>query len=320
MVEVLTEVKSSQLIEAIIKIKQRQKAGHFRSAMEQAYYVLDYAPTYLPLHTLMGDLLSEQGETSAAVTKYQTAAKSYSARGETQQAIALYRCIVELSPTDFGMRGCLIDQLNASGQTALAVKETMALAEVYYRQADFNMARKVYTDALRLTQQNGADRVLRAKILHRMADIDMQSLDWRQALRIFEQIRTLQPEDEKARFRLVELNLRLKQKSQALVELDQYLSYLQGSGQAQSAIRFMENMAKEYPAHVSIRRRLADLYQSLGNNKSAIGQLDAIGEILLEKGDRAGAVQTIETILALQPARRADYTQLLEQIRSVGAR
>lgn len=319
-VEILTEVKSSQLIDAIIRIKQRQKDGYIHTAMEDAYFVLDQAPTYLPLHSLMGDLLAIQGEIPAAVAKYQATAKSYSVRGETEQAIALYRSIVELSPTDFHLRNSLIDQLVAAGKTEQAIKETMILAEVHYRQADFATARKIYTDALRLTQQNGVDRSVRAKILHRMADIDLQSLDWRQALRVFEQIRTLQPDDEKARLRLVDLHLKLKQEPQALAELDQYLSYLHGQGKDQGATNFLENLAKEYPQNVSIRRRLADYYKSSGKNELAVSQLDAIGEILLEKGDKPGAAQTIETILALQPARRADYTQLLEQIRGNTAR
>ena len=315
-VEILTEAQSNQLIDTMAKIQHYREQGYIRSAMDEAFYALEIAPAYLPLHRLIGQLLIDQGNIPAAVTKLQAVAKSYTTRGESQQAIALYRSMVDLSPTDFHIRSRLIEQLTAAGQTENAVHEHMRLAEVYYRQADFRTARKIYTDALRATQQTNIDRNIRVKILHSMADIDLQSLDWRQALRVFEQIRILQPEDEKARLRLVELNLRLNQEKQALVELDQYLSYLNGVNQQETALKFLENLASENPKRVPIRRRLADLYRHLGKKKDALAELDAIGELLMSAGDRAGAIQIIESLLALEPANKNDYLLLLQQIRS----
>jgi len=37
-----------------------------------------------------------------------------------------------------------------------------------------------------------------------MADIDVQSLDWREALRIYEQIKTMKPDDPRARASLID--------------------------------------------------------------------------------------------------------------------
>jgi tetratricopeptide (TPR) repeat protein len=148
-----------------------------------------------------------------------------------------------------------------------------------------------------------------------MADIDMQSLDWRQAMRVFEQIRTIQPDDEKARYRLVELNLRLNQEKQALSELDQYLDHLVEIHRDEKAVAFLQNLANENPQLVPIRRRLADLYRRLGKKDEAVAQLDAIGELLLEGGDRAGAIQIIDTLLGLEPANRDAYELLLKQLR-----
>ena len=250
-----------------------------------------------------------------ALAKFQTVAKSYSSRGDAQQAIGMYRSMLELAPTDLQVRNRLIAQLIAANQTESAVQEYMHLAEVYYRQADFSTSRRIYTDGLRLAHQTQVDRSLRVMILHRMADIDMQSLDWRQAMRVFEQIRTLQPDDKKARYRLVELNLRLNQEKQALSEMDQYLDHLLETQQEESAVAFMQTFASENPQLVSIRRRLADLYRRLGRKEEAVAQLDAIGELLLEGGDRAGAIQIMDTLLGLEPANRDAYELLLKELR-----
>jgi tetratricopeptide (TPR) repeat protein len=195
------------------------------------------------------------------------------------------------------------------------VNEYIQVAEVYYRLADFKMARKTYTEALRIAQQANVGRDLRVKILHRMADIDMQSMELRQALRIFEQIRTLQSDDMKGRAGLINLNFRLGQEQQALTELDGFLAFLSSNNREKDALAFLEDLVSEDPDRVPVRRRLADLYWHLGRSEDAILQLDSIGELLLNAGDRAGALQTVETILTLNPPNKADYQLLLEQIR-----
>jgi tetratricopeptide (TPR) repeat protein len=284
--------------------------------MEEAFYALEFAPTYLPLHTYMGELLIQQNRLQDAIDKFSIVAQSYSMRGEANRAIDLFRRITDLSPMDIDARGRLIEQLVARGQTGEAIDEYLKLADVYYSLADLNMARKTFTQALHLAQSAIVDRAWKVKILHRMADIDLQSLDWRQALRVFEQIRTLQPDDEKARMTLIDLNLRLRQESQAIAELDGYIAYLYDNKRTQDAIKFLENMIEDNPKQISIRRRLAELYRQVGRTADAISQLDKAGEISLDAGDRNGAAEVIMAILALNPPNAADYQRLLAQIRN----
>jgi tetratricopeptide (TPR) repeat protein len=314
--EILTEAHSSDLIESISKIYDMISNNKIRSAMEEAFFALEHAPTYLPLHSVMGDMLVKQGEPVSAVAKYQVVAKSYSIRGETRQAISYYRKVVDLTPTDPNARCRLIDQLVSFGQIENAIEEYLQLAETYISLADLNMARKTYTDALRTAQQTNVDRSTRVKILHLMADIDMQSLDWRQALRIFDQIRTLQADDQKAWSNLIEINFALGQEQQALKELDNYLAYFGSKNQESKAFEYLENMIAEYPDRIPVRRRVADFYKQLGYIDQAIKHLDALGDLLLEAGDRAATMQTVEMILALNPPNKEDYEEILRQLRN----
>jgi tetratricopeptide (TPR) repeat protein len=313
--EILTEARSSQVIDAIVNIHEIASRGDLRAAMEEAFYALDFAPTYLPLHSLMGEMLIQRGDAAAAGAKFGAVAHLYSLRGEPQQAVDLYRKMINFAPTDLSIRAQLIDHLISAGKIEDAVNEYIQLAEVYYNLADLSMARKTYTEALRTAQQANAERSLRVKILHRMADIDLQSLDWRQAIRIYEQIRTLQPDDKPARANLVNLNYRLSQEPLALAELDNYLAYMSSHNQEYKAADFLVELLEEDPKRVSIRRRLADLYRYLGKKEEAVKQYDTIGELLMETNDRAGALQAIEMILSLNPVNRADYEKLLEEIR-----
>ncbi len=313
--EVIIQSRSSQIVESLAKISELANEGHLRSAMEEAFYAVQYAPTYLPLHIFMAELLSKQGQLQLAIGKLLTVAQTYAARGEIRRSIDLYHRVVELSPMDFKPRSRLIDLLIEQDHIEEALKEYMELADVYYSLADLDNARSTYTEALRLAQQTNADRTWRVKIMHRMADIDLQSLDWRQALRIFEQIRTLQPEDEQARSRLIELNFRLGQETQAMTELENYVTYLLETGRRDTALEFLKAQAHENPERPLVRRRLADLYRHAGRIEDAIVELDAAGELFLDAGNRDEAIRTVELILALRPSRAASYQQLLDQLR-----
>jgi tetratricopeptide (TPR) repeat protein len=314
--EIVIQAQSSQVLESINHINQLARAGRLRSAMDEAFSALAHAPTYLPLHSLMGDLLVQEGRTEDAIAKFSTVATAYGVRGEPTQATKILRRIIHLAPMDLAARTRLIDQLVARGQVEDAISEYLELADIYYRLAELDSARKTYTTALRFVQQANADRSWNVHILHRMADIDMQRLDWKQAIRIYEQIRTLQPDDDLVRKNLIELNLRLGQSPQALTELENYLTYLETNGRTADAITFLEDLVNEHGNQASLRRALAGLYKESGRMQDAIAQLDSVGEILIQAGDREGAIQAINQILLMNPPNAEEYQKLLAQMQA----
>ncbi|MFZ5858522.1 MAG: tetratricopeptide repeat protein [Chloroflexota bacterium] len=312
--EVVIQAQSSQVLESINHVHTLARQGRLRSAMDAAFEALAFAPQYLPLHTLMGDLLVQEGRAPEAIAKFTTVAQAYGVRGEPNQATKLLRRVIELAPMDLAARSRLIDQLTARGQVDEAINEYLDLADIYYRLAELDMARKTYTTALRLVQQANANRSWNVHILQRMADIDMQRLDWKQALRVFEQIRTLRPEDKTVRKNLVELNLRMARSEQALAELENYLTYLESNRQNAEAISFLEELLIDHSDQPALRRALASLYQQAGRTADAITQLDAVGESLLGKGDKDGAIAAINQILMLNPPNADAYRKLLAQV------
>jgi tetratricopeptide (TPR) repeat protein len=311
----LTEAQSGQVIDTIARVRQLARQGFLRSAMEEAFESFHSAPTYLPLHTLVGDLLLQDGRTQEAITKYSVVAQAYSVRGEPAQAVGLFRRIVEAAPMDMTMRTRLIEQLAACGQVDEAVGEYLEVGDIYYRLAELDQARTTYATALQLSQQRGGKRAWNIKLLKRMGDIDMQHLDWRQALRVFEQLRGLEPDDLMTRKNLVEMNLRLNQTVQASTELDNYLTYLDSSGRRDEAVDFLKDMVEESPTQPLFHKALAVEFRRLNRIPEAVAQLDALGESLLNAGDREGAIRAIEGIIALNPPEAAKYKTLLARIK-----
>lgn len=312
--DVILQAQSSHVLEAINFVHQLARAGQIRSAMEEAYYAITTAPTYLPLHTLMGDLLVRENHTQEAIAKFTAVAQAYSVRGETAQATKILKRVIQLSPMDLKARTKLIDQLVARGQVDDAIREYTELADIYYRLADLDNARKTYTTALRVVQQAGADRKWNVHILQRMADIDMQRLDWRQAIRVFEQIRTLRPDDEGTRKNLIDLSLRLGQPAQAAAELESYISFLQGSNNRARVVTFIEELLQERPDDATLRRSLAQVYHEAGRVEDAVKELDVLAESMLDAGKKEEAVVIINQILLMSPPNAYQYRQLLMQL------
>jgi tetratricopeptide (TPR) repeat protein len=313
--EVVIQAQSSNVIEAMNQVNQLARSNRLRSAMDEAFHALTYAPTYLPLHILIGDLLIREGRTPEAITKFTTVANAYGVRNEASQATNLLKRIIQLSPMDLAARTRLIEQLTARGQVNEAISEYMDLADIYYRLAELDMARKTYTTALRLAQQPNANHNWNVKILQRMADIDMQRLDWRQATRVLEQIRTLRPDDASIRQNLIELNLRLAQVPQAQAEIESFISYLESNGKNQEAIPFIEKMLEEHDDQIILHRALAEELYKGGRTPEAIAKLDAIGDKLMEKDDKAGLIDVVNRILSMNPPNAHEYRALLMQLR-----
>lgn len=314
--EVILQAQSSSVLESMNRINQLARMGALRSAMDEAYEALHHAPTYLPLHILIGDLLVQEGRSADAIIKFGMVAHAYSVRGEVAQATKLLRRVVQLAPMDLVTRNRLIDQLIARGHVDEAIQEYLELANIHYRLAELDLARKTYTTALRVAQQGQASRDWNVCILQRMADIDMQRLNWKQALRVFEQIRTLRPDDDDVRKQLIELNLHLGQQAQAMSELENFLTYLESNRKGEHAIIFLEDLVKDHEDQPLLKRALAAQLHQAGRTEEAVAHLDALGESLIQAGNKMAAMEVINQIVLMAPPNAEDYRQLLIQLRS----
>ena len=309
--EIIVQAQSSQVIEAMKKVSDLVDADHLRSAVDEAFHALVTAPTYLPLHIQIVDLMLREKRTDEAIIKLGVVANAYAARGEGGQATAILKRLLQLSPMDMSARNRLIEQYQSRGLVDEALGEYFSLAEIYYRLAELDMARKVYTTALHVAQQPNATRSWGIKILQRMADIDMQRLDLRQALRVFEQLRTMVPEDASVRESLVDLYMRMGQTQQAQSEIEGYVATLERSHD-KDVLPFLRKMLETYPSNIMIVRSLAEQLHKRGHGKEAVTLLDALGDRLVRTGDKQALTAVVNQILSMNPPNADAYRTLLE--------
>jgi tetratricopeptide (TPR) repeat protein len=304
------------VVELLSKVKQLSAQNKHRTAMEEAYYALQFAPTYLPLHVQIGELLLQEGHTQAAMSKFLTVSQLYNLRGEAGNAIRLLTRAMQMSPLDTSIRMALIELLAAQGRIDEAVQQYIDLGDFYYQMSDLEKARQTYLAALRLSQGGRGSKAMSVLVLQKAADIDLQRLDLRGALKLFEQIRSLTPEDATARGNVINLNLRLGQDEAALNELDAYAGYLESQNKRDTAIAFVEGLVKERPERLDVRKRLADVYQRAGQQARAVEQLDLIADGLLVSKNKAGAIAILERIIAINPPNAAEYRAALARLRA----
>ncbi len=313
--EMLLESRSGTVVETIGRVRELSTHNLTQTAMEEAYFAVQLAPTYLPLHVEIGELLAKEGREEEAVRKFLTVADLYNARGELARGVRLLRRILEIAPLNLVVRERLIQLLLSQERVEEAMDEYMQLADSYYRLAELEKARQTYLIALKAASQSKNNRTWGVEILLKVADIDMQRLNFRQAVRIFEQIRTIQPDNQAVRMQVIQLQFRLDQPAAAMAEVDSYVTLLESSGQRGKAIEFLTNLLKEGGPNLDIRRRLADQYAHTGRLDEAVAQLDAVADAYAGQNKMLEAINILETIVSLKPSNVEDYRLALEDLR-----
>jgi tetratricopeptide (TPR) repeat protein len=316
LIEMLLHSRSGQVVEALATVRELTQKGLYRSAMEEAFHALQFAPTYMPLHIQIGELMAKSGQIDDAMSKFLLVAELYEVRGEADQAIRVLKKVTLIAPMDLSIRNRLIELLSNNNQIDEAIHEHIEVGEINYRLAELEKARQSYLLALRLAQQSRTNRKWAVQILTKIADIDMQKLDWRQALRIFEQLRSLQPEDKVSRMQLIDINFRLGQVPAAMKEVDDFVRIFEDNQKTKDVIQFLSELIKENPDQIEIRKRLMEAFIRYGHTTKAIQQMDKLADQLLDTGDKWGAIEMVEAIIAMNPPNSNQYRQLLQQIRS----
>jgi tetratricopeptide (TPR) repeat protein len=312
--EVLDIPGGDEVVDMMTRSREYLRRGKPFTALEECYRAVRLAPTYLPVHLLLAEVFARQGKAEEAVSKYTAVAEAYLMRDDPRKAMDVYRRALVAAPMSISVREKLIDLLIENGELDLALEEYAALGENYYRLARVDDALKRYEQALRLAGRTEAPTDWKVGILHRVADLHMQRVHWKEAVSVFEKILGLSPEDEQASFRLVELRYRLGQERIALADLDALIVRYGKRQELPKIVALMKDLVAANPQDLSLRSRLTRIYVELGMKREATAELDTLGEMQLEAGRRAEAMETLRTIIALEPDEKEGYTRLLREL------
>lgn len=108
--------------------------------------------------------------------------------------------------------------------------------------------------------------------------------------------------------------MRLGQEEAAAEALDRHLDNQVRGGRGVEALAYLEELAREHPGKQALHNRLAEAYRAAGRTADAIAQYDALGEVQLDAGQIGEAIQTIRTIISLEPPGLEGYQELLRNL------
>ncbi|MBI5928922.1 MAG: tetratricopeptide repeat protein [Chloroflexi bacterium] len=305
---------SPEIIQAMNRIDSYMNTRRYILALDEAFNVVSKEPDYLAAHLKIGQILVQMNRVHQAIEKYNLIAETYIARGNKARAGEILNEVIKIAPMDIRLRQTFIEFLETDEKWPEILEQYISLADAYFELGDYNNARTTYNQAIQMAQRIGADKSKVIKILHRLADLDMTRLEVRGAFRNYENIKNLDPADEKARKMLVELNFRLSDPAAAIRELDALLQHYAKERNGRAMLELLEGWVVKRPNEEGIRSRLAAVYQQIKRNKEALEQLNALLELQLNNGRHTDACQTLKRILPLQPPQQQHYLNLMQQL------
>lgn len=303
-----------EVTEGLNALERYMRNGLYILALDQAQYLVESAPDFLTIHERMAQILLERNNIQDAMVKYNLVAQAYRLRNDIDRSVIILREALKIAPMDTSLHQSLIDLLEEQGKWGELLDQYIDLADAYYQLADLETARNTCQAAIRLAQREAAPKEQVVHLMHRMGEIDVSRLELRQAMRTYEQIRKLEPNDERSRRQLVDLNYRLNDSVSAVQELDGLLRLYAKQHKAGQIIRVLEEQVTRYPKDMALRSRLAAVYRQTGSVPKAVEQLDALAELQLEAGMHKDAVVTVKQIVALNPEHVDQYRRFLRQM------
>lgn len=288
--------------------------GAFRAALDELYFALPAAPTYLPLHRRVAALFQEAGQPEDAVEKLSMIADLNTVRGKPRQAIAMLAEALQIRPDNLNVRGKLIDLLIMHGEVDEAIGHYIELADGYYHLAQGERALENLNEALRLAPRGEPENDRSAQIYRRLADIHRQRLDWKRAAAALEQVRLVDPADEEASAELADTYFRMAEEEQALRVLEETADRLLERGGATAMLDYLQQQVDRRPDQIEVRRLLGEMQATVGDVEGAAGSWESVIELLVRRGDRNQAAALLRRAIGLHSRQENRFRAMLTHL------
>ncbi|GEM_PF-332078 len=315
--EFILQVQNPELLERMRRIRAYMQRHLYDAAMEEAHFALFDAPTFLPLHILIGDILWYQSLLEQAAHKFLVLAKAYQVRGEGLKAVQMLRRVLEINPLHTQAHNMLIALLMEQGAHGEVAEAYRKLGEVHYELANLDEAAQALEKAAEWGQRAGWPPEQQAQVLKIQAAIAEQRFDWDRARAIYQKWTELTPDDTAAWEGLLDLELRLENDERMVRALDRMFRHFRARpGGLKSAIQVLERLVQRYPKHLDLRLYLARMYAFDGQQQEALEAYDRLIETYMEMGNTLAAKRALKSALALNPppTKAQVYRSLLQQI------
>lgn len=311
MQEVFETPESERVIALLRASAEMLQAKKLYAAGELAYQAIELAPNYLPAHVQVAEISVAAGRINDALQKYDTLAEIAEVRRDLPKAVAFYKQALNLGVEDVARRAKLINVLVQSGQLTEALAEYVVVGLSLAASGQLQKAADKYAEGLTMAERAGVVGEQVTALRQQLALTNLKLREYDKALAQFQALRRELPEDNRARYYLVELYYRRGQAREAESELNELL---ERCTDAQEREEILAALAEAFPDNVRVHRELGSQYARRGENEKAVELLDGLGDRLLGAGRTSEAIGVIQDIIALNPPQVSDYRRLLLEL------
>jgi tetratricopeptide (TPR) repeat protein len=180
----LPEQVRLQVVRSMQDIQNYINHGLLNSATEECLRVIDMAPQYLDVHQVLCEIYVRQGQITQAVTKYGILVDTYIVNGRIEDAVAIYRRILQLEPNNLTYRTRLIDLLSTQGYKEDLLHERTLAAEAYLRLGYMDRALTELEQALQESPTSVPSRLNYALALQKLGRIQQAVAEYQRVLQV----------------------------------------------------------------------------------------------------------------------------------------
>lgn len=272
--------------------------------------IIKLSPKRYDVYLKLANVNAERGLTGNAIEDYLAVAKHYSQDGRIKEALAVYRKIANLDPSNTNIRLQLAEMCSKEGYEEQAMAEYLHAASTYTKAGNIQEAERIYEQVLKLDPQNEAARTalgmepspteaVKLKDLLPKAETALEMGDDEQAEQFLRQLASTDPTNPIYQKKLGHLFLKKGQQFMAFTALrSAALGYLKNGETAQAAKLMREYLAAG-PDQIEAHQILAMVYERQGDLDQAIAEYVHVIDDYLAMGDLVQAQPIYEKIKAL---------------------
>jgi tetratricopeptide (TPR) repeat protein len=341
---------------SIIKEAQKYLArGQVDKAIAEWEKLVREYPDGTTFNTI-GDLYHKKGEKGSAIDSFHKAAGFFRQEGFALKALALYKKILNLSPTDAESLIALGELNEAKGLITDAIKFYLAAADSIAKEGNKARLLEIYEKIIALSPSNVPLRSKVAEIYARegliseaakqylyIAKLYAEKGDTEKSTDFYHRVLEAQPVNREAIMDLNSLYEKTGNLERAIDQMKEAAGLfpqdtdiiLRSAELCMSAVRFQE--ARNYleqaieiePANIKAKRMLGDVYVREGNREKAWAEyLTILDEMLLEENydDAVRLLSSFRDIDPVETGKRlvslytqlGDYSQVIHELTTLG--
>jgi tetratricopeptide (TPR) repeat protein len=196
----------------------------------------------------------------------------YTQEGRWDKAIAEYKKLLTLDPTDFNTHNMLGDVYKKKNEDQLAYQEYIVAAEAYLKQGLSDKAQIIYKkigalDSERLNDSDKKKQMLIKKLTEADKLIETGEID--KAIETFKEILKINPESSDTYQRLGELYAQKGNKEESLKYYEKIVDVYFKNRLYKKALPIYQKILDLQPENIDVRERIAEIYEREGSESDA---------------------------------------------------